>query len=618
AFARMLIDDGGSKIITDIASTPAAAFSSLPTSTQTRAPAHSEDPLDLSLISDTGFTLNQGFSDSAFWLKIPVKNPTLQQVERLVVVGNPQLEDVSFYLVSEDSAEQFYFTGSSKPFYERPWLNTAFVFPVNLAAQSEAQIYLRIHSNKAVFTTIAIKSHQSFQFQEGLTRLLMGIFGGLLFAFSLFHFGLYFSNRSRQYLFHAIMSLSFVLLLLQQSGTLYPLLWPEFEFWNAVAGSVFAIIAGLFTALFSYDYLNIRRYRKPRSVFVLLCFLSTLALVNLLFLLKPEIYFQIAIPFTLVALVIGLGISLSGITRPGYKTHYHCLGLFSLTIGVLCILLVNLQFSDSSWLLNVAWPVACTIHVFAQSVALFDKQHEEKMTVLRAQDFKLAEEKALIEDQQAALLKERKTNEEQYNTLFAQQQSQAILEKKIKKRTEELDHAKQQITELTITDGLTGLKNRRYLDEIYYTECKRAQRQQTWLAIVLAELDDYFEIIEELGEQAAQKALAATARQLKKASGRASDVVARYDVATFCLLLPNTPDNAAQDIAETLRANIENTLCEFENQQMKLTISLGLACVVPQSVADGFHLADNSHKALMEAKKKGGNQVVYFTPEHDV
>ncbi len=171
------------------------------------------------------------------------------------------------------------------------------------------------------------------------------------------------------------------------------------------------------------------------------------------------------------------------------------------------------------------------------------------------------------------------------------------------------------LAHLTVTDGLTGLANRRHLNERLRQEWARARRVGTSLAVLLVDVDHFKRYNDAYGHQAGDEALIKVARVLAAHGQRAGDCVARYGGEEFVLLLPGLDTRAAQAMAEDLcRAVAALALPHAESEHGVVTLSIGVAVRMPIGtlrVEDLLLLAD---VALYQAKNDGRNRVV-CTPE---
>lgn len=161
-----------------------------------------------------------------------------------------------------------------------------------------------------------------------------------------------------------------------------------------------------------------------------------------------------------------------------------------------------------------------------------------------------------------------------------------------------------------ITDELTNLNNRRYFDDRITEEFRRALRYKRPLSLVLLDLDHFKWVNDQLGHQLGDEVLAKTA-SLIKANLRNVDIAARYGGEEFAIIMPETSGENAFLVAERLREVYLSILNEYRNDDLPLTISIGIA-EHPQSAISTEDLIAAADKALYYAKKKGRNQSHLF------
>jgi len=173
----------------------------------------------------------------------------------------------------------------------------------------------------------------------------------------------------------------------------------------------------------------------------------------------------------------------------------------------------------------------------------------------------------------------------------------------------------EELKKLTITDSLTGLLNRRYLQERLKDELARSERYGHPMSLLMLDLDGFKDCNDTQGHLFGDKILKDVAETLLK-TVRAMDIVARYGGDEFMVILPETQESVAVDIAERLRSSVHqgvtHTSEEAEPEPCALTASIGIACYPDQGDTVDV-LLENVDKALYRAKHKGKNRVEVFS-----
>lgn len=164
---------------------------------------------------------------------------------------------------------------------------------------------------------------------------------------------------------------------------------------------------------------------------------------------------------------------------------------------------------------------------------------------------------------------------------------------------------------MSITDPLTGLQNRRYLEERLAEEVNRSKRYQQPLSFLMIDIDDFKHYNDRNGHQAGDVALQITAQGLKS-SLRSADVASRYGGEEFCVLLPQTSLPEAGVLAERMREKIERTQFQHAQSQPQgaVTISIGVSTFSP-TVSTAEQIIWSADRALYEAKHQGKNRISF-------
>jgi len=169
-----------------------------------------------------------------------------------------------------------------------------------------------------------------------------------------------------------------------------------------------------------------------------------------------------------------------------------------------------------------------------------------------------------------------------------------------------------QTKELSITDELTGLYNRRHFNERFESEVQRSRRYNRPMTVLMIDID-YFKNFNDInGHLMGDEILKRVAHTIES-NIRKADLVARYGGEEFVVILPEIDKHRALSVAEKLRRTIEKKrFPKQENQPHKnLTVSLGLASF-PEDSTDARELIDFADRALFKAKAEGRNRVMVF------
>jgi diguanylate cyclase (GGDEF)-like protein len=167
---------------------------------------------------------------------------------------------------------------------------------------------------------------------------------------------------------------------------------------------------------------------------------------------------------------------------------------------------------------------------------------------------------------------------------------------------------------LSITDALTGIANRRHFEWRLSEEIERARRYKYPLSALMLDLDHFKQVNDNYGHQIGDIVLQQVAQRLRRILRR-TDFLARYGGEEFIVLAPQTPADRALILAERLRQVIaESPIPVADNLQIHITISIGVA-VFPNHAQNESELVRAADAALYKAKQMGRNRVCMFEPE---
>jgi diguanylate cyclase (GGDEF)-like protein len=175
-----------------------------------------------------------------------------------------------------------------------------------------------------------------------------------------------------------------------------------------------------------------------------------------------------------------------------------------------------------------------------------------------------------------------------------------------------LEQAMVSLQESVNRDGLTGLFNRRYLDQRLLQEFARARRGSHPFTLLLFDLDHFKRVNDEYGHQAGDDVLREVARRIGK-SLRAGDILARYGGEEFAIMLPDTTARGAAQPAERIRQVVAETPIATSAGELRVTVSIGY-CDLRGDHASYEKLVKDADVALYAAKEGGRNRTVAFQP----
>lgn len=176
---------------------------------------------------------------------------------------------------------------------------------------------------------------------------------------------------------------------------------------------------------------------------------------------------------------------------------------------------------------------------------------------------------------------------------------------------QQLEEANLRLQQLSSIDSLTGIANRRQLDEILQNEWRRAFRHDSPISIVMFDLDEFKRFNDSYGHQAGDECLRQVATVLQEGVHRAGDLVARYGGEEFAAVLPDSDLKGALQYAESARLAVEELAITHSSSPVGsvVTLSAGVASALPRRGGSPAELIAQADRALYQAKRKGKNRV---------
>jgi diguanylate cyclase (GGDEF)-like protein len=181
-----------------------------------------------------------------------------------------------------------------------------------------------------------------------------------------------------------------------------------------------------------------------------------------------------------------------------------------------------------------------------------------------------------------------------------------------KKAEADLKQANLKLQRLATLDGLTQVANRRRFDEYLAQEWKRLLREQHPVSLILCDVDYFKQFNDHYGHQMGDECLQKVAQIMSQTIKRPADLVARYGGEEFAIIIPNTDAEGALMIAMMIQSEIKKLQIPHTKSTVSryVTLSFGVASVIPDQAFSPENLIAKADEALYEAKQKGRDRVI--------
>lgn len=536
-----------------------------------------------------GSALAMGFTRSAFWLKLQLNNSSDAPLQRFLVVENPRVSHVQASIPQADGSYKTIDTGSDVPQSSKVYPNRNFVFPLNLPARSEQVLYLRVESSIGLLVPLQLWPVKAFHAYERDDYTGKAWYFGIAMAMILFNLMLLFALRDPIYLLYVVFVSCTAGALAIKNG-----LAPDWSIFGEPLNSNVVYYSGVSLALaalllFARRMMQLDRL-LPRLDWVLRGMIA-------LYLISPIAY-ALALPYVsrtgillnfATALILLLCAALCAFKRQ--RSAFFFLAAFALlmlggamtSLRAMGIVPTNLFTVDGLQL-------GSAMEMIVLAFALADR-----FNVMRREKARVQEE--LIRAQQQ-LVDNLRTSEHE-------------LELRVAERTDELRELNNQLEAMSLTDALTGIANRRRFDQVLEQEWGHARRSGELLALAVVDVDWFKRYNDHYGHPAGDACLREIAQALATTVNRSTDLVARYGGEEFVFLAPMTDLTGVRGMAQKLLQAVEALALPHELSPLgRVSISIGVAAMVPGQEASAEVLVARADAALYEAKKQGRNQLM--------
>lgn len=528
-----------------------------------------------------GNSLSLGWVTTPHWVKLSIETSKNIDQKMFLALAYPLLDYIQVYFLdANEKILSYYQTGDHLPFSQREIFDSHFVFPVDFRKQNVKTIYFYIETSSSLQLPLSFVTEKDYTTNKTYHLIGQGIFYGFLCAMLLYNVFIYLSHRRTAYLHYILFVLSFLILQSGLKGTGFQFLWPQLPFLNDYAIASGGAFSLLFLSLFARSFLHLEEVPFLRKISNYMIVLA-MAFIAGSFIFS---YSTIIHPLAFTVIVCAILVMLMGWHRylNGYKeARYYLIAWFAMVTGSIIYLLKQMGLIPLNFITENAMQIGSVMEMMFLSFALADR----------------------------------------LNTLQSHIEGvNKRLEKTVKERTqkleltlEELGEANKQLAAISITDKLTGLKNRYHFDVTLECQFKMAKKQSCTMSLLLLDIDHFKRINDTWGHVVGDKALQFISQCLQEEVKRESDQICRYGGEEFAVLLPNTTINNATQIADDIRQRIELSLFKHEDQHIPITISLGVASTLEIENLCSSQLIRAADIALYKAKDNGRNCVYSFT-----
>lgn len=541
---------------------------------------------------------NKGYSKSTWWLRVSLYNPADGKLNRFLEISYAVLDYVNAWIVTDGKVKQQYVMGDKFSFDKRPIDHRNFVIPVEWTAQETITVYLAVRSSSSIQVPLVLWEQHEFYNVDQTHTLIHGVYYGIMFVMILYNLFVYLAVGERNYLYYVMFVLCTPLFLASLNGFAFQYLWPNFTQWNDQA--IIVALAGvvLFGSVFTYSFLELHKMHPVYRWIAVTLNVGAVIIVALSFYLSYSIMIHILIPFAALACIYAFVSGAMCWMKGGLSARYYTVAWSALLSGGVILALNKFDVLPKNTFTEYTTQIGSALEVILLSFALAERINQERRMRFNAQ--------------QEALDTERQLRQAREDALAIQKQATDQLELRVKERTQELENLNQKLEELSATDQLTGLKNRRYLDNTLAEEFARCARYGHQLAILLMDIDHFKRFNDTFGHLIGDECLKDVAHNVRKGLRWPSDRAARYGGEEFCVILPETDVDGAMTVAERIRRNVDMMNFFVRDERVPVSVSIGVAVVRPEPQQQAEMVLEYADSALYASKEGGRNRVTLY------
>jgi two-component system, sensor histidine kinase LadS len=526
-----------------------------------------------------GQTASAGYTNSTYWIK--TKLPSWTDGERLLVLSFPLIEHITLYRLQKHGALLSPETmGAARPFEERRVHSESFVVPLT-PDDSEADVLLQVRTQTSMQVPLELWATDEFNIHQRRLSLFHGAYIGVIVAMFLYNLLLYSFIREKAYLWYIGWIACMGLFVNTVNGVAFQWLWPNAPYLNLATLPISLSLATACVVGFFIHFLRDAAQPRPGEWWFRLMGQVSLGVAVTSLLVPYQVGIIAAIGMAML-MVLSIVVAASRRAWQGHTAASYLLLAFSFVfVGAVVLAVSKFGLIPRTFATEYAAEIGSAIEMVVLSLVIVARYNSQ------------------IRQREVA----------QVHLLKTQQRLTAELESRVEARTVELKSANATLLALSQTDALTGVFNRRYLDERLPAELRRIDRAWSSIAVLIIDIDFFKQLNDNHGHQAGDLCLEALAAALVAGSQRPGDMVARYGGEEFMVLAPDISATGADTLAENLRLRVEELLVPVDDTILTMTVSIGLCWRQSGGNLVAHDMVQAADQALYRAKEAGRNQV---------
>ncbi len=510
-----------------------------------------------------------GLTPDTVWVKFPLSTLATPAAPRepILFLSNPLLNHVQIYLSKEHRVLASFQSGDHAKIQDRPFHLPELYWRFPGSWKEASTLLVKIRTDSFFETQFFLFDDPGLLEFQTQRYWMLGLFYGSLGIMFFYNLFLYFQTRDKSYLYYICYVASVGLFQSFMDGLPY-YYFSEFYDKGVDRFSIFLVVSVNISAiLFVIHFLDIQEGRIRRAARTLMAICAVGILVEIMEHDKISIIYHMSMTVVSGSSIFYIAFCSWRNGKPQAKYFLLAWVVLVLSIPVYLLTLMGYLPTNPITLNSIKLGVMAEVLLLSFSLA-------HRISILR---------------------KER---------LEIQRRYTQEMESLVKARTSALEEANQRLKSLSETDALTQLKNRAYLEQHLETELSRATRRHSPVALLMLDLDHFKRINDQFGHGAGDYCLQTFAKLFQQELSRPGDLAGRYGGEEFMGILADTDISGALDVAERIRAAVENHSFTYDGAQLPVTVSIGIYAHIPDLASTAQEWERLADQALYTAKTR--------------
>ena len=357
---------------------------------------------------------NQGFSDSNFWLHIPIddrSNPADTGSKLWVMeIDNPLLESLNIYIKQADGNLKHLQLGTIYPFHKRPLQYKNFLVPINISSGEHVDIYIQLKTSGVARMQASLYSSTGLIEAKIISMTFYGLFFGAMISMIFYSFFIYLSLKEKSHLLYLGYLVSFTFLQAAIGGYCHQYLWPNKPWLNPNAITILVFFCNLLALQFCLVFLKLPKYFPLLSTCV--NFFSAICIIAIAatFLTPYSIMIGVAIVVTLLASMIIIAAGIKAFINDHKEARFFLLAWLFWLAGATIQALMALDFIPDNIFTANAAAISISIELVLLSFALGDRINQKRLDSQRLEKVAQQKMRKAHQDLKQSLQKEEQNN----------------------------------------------------------------------------------------------------------------------------------------------------------------------------------------------------------------